>query len=74
MAARDTNGNLTAIGMQQVLAAGGSVFWKNDIITDPALLPSQSAIDAQTAANAANNPVSLLSSLSDGMDLLHKRI
>ncbi len=76
MAARDANGQLTAIGMQQVLAAGGSVLWQGVSITDPTQLPLQSAIDAATAANVAagNTTTSLLSSINDQFDLLHRRI
>ncbi len=78
MAARDSNGHLTAAGMAQVVAAGGSVLWQNVSITDPALLPTQSQIDS-FLSNDPSSPLlrsdtNLLRTLGDQMDLLHKRI
>ncbi len=46
MAARDANGQLTAIGMQQVIAGGGSVTLAGDSIADPKGWPLQAVLGA----------------------------
>ncbi len=51
---RDSSGRLTAIGMAQVLAAGGSVVWQDVSITDPTQLPTQAAIDDYARRLAAD--------------------
>lgn len=66
MATRDASGRLTAEGMAEVIAAGGSVFWDGANVTSAAGLPTQAEIDT------ANETADLPSSEATGVNILEQ--